>query len=53
MNDSYFVTEGDGYINVTVGVVVGQLGREVVVTLSTQMDMAQGQYTIYLCVDTE
>ena len=46
MNDSYFVTEGNGFIDVTVGIVVGELGREVVVTLSTQMaqmDIAQGK----------
>lgn len=44
MNESYVVTEGDGFVNVTVGVLLGGLGREVIVTLSTQVDTVPGKY---------
>ena len=49
MNESYIVVEGDGFVDVTVGVQVGGLGREVVVTLSTQVDTAQGEHAYTLC----
>ena len=43
MNESYVVLEGDGSVDVTVGVQVGGLGREVVVTLSTQVGTTKGE----------
>ena len=43
MNESYVVVEGDGSVDVTVGVQVGGLGREVVVTLSTQVGTTKGE----------
>ena len=45
MNNSYIVAEGEGFIDITVGIVAGQLGRETVVTLYTQMVTAQGKHS--------
>lgn len=42
VNESYHVTEGGSYNNVTVGVLSGELGREVVVVLDTLSATAEG-----------
>ena len=43
MSESYVVVGGDVSVDITVGVLLGELGREVVVTLSVQVDTAQGE----------
>ena len=42
MNQSYDMKEGESYNNVTVGLLLGELGREVVVVLDTLSATAEG-----------
>ena len=42
MNESYDMKEGESYNNVTVGLLLGELGREVVVVLDTLSATAEG-----------
>ena len=44
--ENHAVSEGEGMFNITIGLIEGELGQEVVATVSTQTGTAKGKFIL-------